>query len=236
MRPTARNFEEWNEANAVKFDLDGFYNHPNRFFRYIENKRIQTLIGFSGIEDNHEVLDLGCGGGHILERIDRGILTGIDASETQIKRAKLRLRKDIILIRAAGEHIPFEDRHFDRIICSEVLEHVLEPEAILREIERVLKDDGIISLSIPNEKLIIFTKGILLKLGLKRVLKPAGSTWDMAVRNNLEEWHLHEYSLKAIRQQVSELFRIEDLLKIPSPAFPYRYVLKLRKRNNIKGN
>ncbi len=165
MKPAKHNFEAWNEELAAKYDLDKFYNHPNRFFRYIESKRIQTLIGFAGIKETHRVLDLGCGAGHILERINQGQLTGIDLSKTQIERAKHRLRPGIELIKAPGEHIPFEDKHFDRILCSEVLEHVLEPEVVLKEMDRVLKDDGVISLSIPNENLIILTKRILFSLG-----------------------------------------------------------------------
>lgn len=236
MRPTKENFDEWNETNAIKYDLDKFYNHPNRLFRYIENKRIKTLIEVAEIGNESTVLDLGCGAGHILEKISCGILTGIDASETQIKRAAAKLRDSIVLIRAHGENLPFEDGHFDRVICSEVLEHVLEPEILLNEMNRILKVDGIISLSIPNEKLIILTKKILLRIGLKRILIPKGSGWDLAAKNNLDEWHLHEFSLKLIQQLLAGLFLTEELRKIPSAVFPYRYVLKLRKITSNQRN
>lgn len=44
--------------------------------------------------------------------------------------------------------------------------------------------DGIISLSIPNEKLIIFTKRPLLNTDFRRVLEPKDSEWDLASKNN----------------------------------------------------
>lgn len=229
VKPCKETFEQWNEEHALKHDLDKFYNHPNRLFRFIENKRIRVLIKKAEIESQHEVLEVGCGAGHILERIETGILTGIDISAVQIERAKKRVGFKAVLYKEKGEELPFSDFSFDRIICTEVIEHVLEPEKLLSEIKRVLKNDGIFSLSVPNEKLIILTKKILLNLGLKRILEPKESNWDLASKNNLDEWHLHEYSLKLIIKQVNELFKIISVNRIPFWFLPYRYVIKLKK-------
>lgn len=154
MKPTIETFEEWNEVHAIKHDLDKFYNHPNPIFRYIENKRIKKLIQLAEIKPSDKVLEVGCGAGHILERIPEGKLYGIDISEIQIKRAKERLGDKVELKKSAGEVIPYEDKFFDKLLCSEVIEHVLEPVPLLKEMKRVLKDNGLLSLSIPNENLI----------------------------------------------------------------------------------
>jgi len=148
MRPTTETFAQWNEEHALKHDLDKFYNHPNPLVRYIENKRIRTLIDLAAIEDTDDVLEVGCGAGHILERIGTGRLHGIDISATQIRRARERLGDRVELKQSPGEEIPYRDRSFDKILCSEVIEHVLDPVPLLREMKRVLKDDGILSLSI----------------------------------------------------------------------------------------
>ncbi|NOS86296.1 MAG: methyltransferase domain-containing protein [Ignavibacteria bacterium] len=229
MKPSPAGFEKWNEVHAIKHDLDKFYNHPNRLFRYIENKRINILLREADIGADDKVLEVGCGAGHILERIPQGKLTGVDISTIQIERAKKRLAGKAELIIAKGEDLPFGDRSFDRIICTEVFEHVLEPELVLTEMKRVLKDNGIISLSIPNEKLIIFTKKILLNCGLRRVLEPKESQWDLAAKNNLDEWHIHEYGLKLIIGQSEKIFRILSVNRIPFFFVPFRYVLKLSK-------
>ncbi len=229
MKPSPAGFEKWNEEHAIKHDLDKFYNHPNRLFRYIENKRINILLREADIGPDDKVLEVGCGAGHILERIPRGKLTGVDISAIQIERAEKRYSGKAELIIAKGEDLPFKDKSFDRIICTEVFEHVLEPELVLAEMKRVLKDDGIISLSIPNEKLIIFTKKILLNCGLRRVLEPKESQWDLAAKNNLDEWHIHEYGLKLIIKQSEALFRILSVNRIPFFFVPFRYVLKLSK-------
>ncbi len=48
-----------------------------------------------------------------------------------------------------GKNFPFEDETFDSAICSEVLEHVFEPNQFLQEINRVLKKKGLIILTLP---------------------------------------------------------------------------------------
>ncbi|TNE55615.1 MAG: SAM-dependent methyltransferase [Bacteroidetes bacterium] len=53
-----------------------------------------------------------------------------------------------------GEHIPFEDGHFDTVLCTEVLEHVPNPLSFLEEIHRVLKPHGTLVLSVPFLQLL----------------------------------------------------------------------------------
>jgi len=229
MRPTTENFYEWNEKHARKHDLDKFYNHPNALFRYIEDTRIQTLIHFAQIENDNKVLEVGCGAGHILEKIDNGELFGIDISEVQISRARKRLGDKVLLKQSPGENLPYEDKFFDRIICTEVFEHVLDPLLILKEMKRVLKDEGIVSLSVPNETLINYTKTLLSIMGLKRIIAPKKSEWDISLNNNLEEWHLHKFSLGLITLYCNGVFTVSKVSRVPFFFIPFRYVLQLRK-------
>jgi ubiquinone/menaquinone biosynthesis C-methylase UbiE len=229
MKPTAETFEQWNEEHAVKHDLDRFYNHPNPLVRYIENKRIRTLIDLAAIEETDDVLEVGCGAGHILERIGKGHLHGIDISAIQIRRARERLGHRAELKQSPGEKIPYGDRSFDKLLCSEVIEHVLAPVSLLREMKRVLKDDGILSLSIPNEGAINLAKWILRATGLMRIVMSPGSGWDLGNKNNLDEWHLHEYNLALLEQHASDVFDIGDVRRIPFFFMPFRYVLTLKK-------
>jgi len=48
-----------------------------------------------------------------------------------------------------GKKIPFEDNHFDGVICFEVLEHTLDPREFLKEIHRIVKKDWYVLLSTP---------------------------------------------------------------------------------------
>jgi len=47
--------------------------------------------------------------------------------------------------------LPLKDKEFDVILCMETLEHVMYPKRVLKEIKRVLKDNGTVFISMPNE-------------------------------------------------------------------------------------
>ena len=231
MKPTKETFEKWNEELAEKHDLDKFYNHPNFAFRYIEQKRISKLIELAEIKSTDKVLEVGCGAGHILEKIKKGDLYGIDISDIQIQRASKRLGDKVKLSKAPGEKIPFEDKFFDKILCSEVVEHVLDPREVLKEMSRVLKDDGILSLSIPNEDVINSTKRFLKKTGLIKLIDSKKDTegWELAAKDNLDEWHLHSFSLALAEKFSSGIFKTTGISKIPNAVFPARYVIQYKK-------
>ena len=231
MKPTKENFEKWNEELATKHDLDKFYNHPNFAFRYIEQKRIEKLIEAAEIKESDKILEVGCGAGHILEKVRKGKLYGIDISEIQLERTKKRMGDKVELKKAPGENIPYEDKFFDKILCSEVIEHVIDPREVLKEISRVLKDDGILSLSIPNEDVINSTKKFLKKTGLIKVIDNEKNTdgWELAAKDNLDEWHLHSFSLELAEKFSKDIFKMTKVIKIPNAVFPARFVIQYRK-------
>jgi SAM-dependent methyltransferase len=52
-------------------------------------------------------------------------------------------------VQAYAESLPFGDAIFDAVICSEMLEHVMDPVPVLEEIRRVLKVNGVLLISVP---------------------------------------------------------------------------------------
>ncbi len=113
-----------------------------------------------GPEDR--VIDLGCGTGrHVLElsKIPSDII-GADISRNDIRAGRYLLeimrRRDEVQARVhwlqtAGERLPFKDGAFDRVICTETLEHVDDETVLARELARVLKPGGILAISVPDE-------------------------------------------------------------------------------------
>lgn len=57
----------------------------------------------------------------------------------------------------SAENIPFPDKSFDVVTLLEVIEHVKNPESALKEIHRVLKDDGLLVMSTPDNHLVFRT-------------------------------------------------------------------------------
>jgi SAM-dependent methyltransferase len=95
------------------------------------------------------VLDVGCGVGQVVARLmESGYEAyGVDVSEPNIERArKISSRCKLY----DGKTLPFGDAHFASVGALNVLEHVDEPEAFIRELVRVTELAGRIVLSSPN--------------------------------------------------------------------------------------
>ncbi|MCA1372381.1 MULTISPECIES: class I SAM-dependent methyltransferase [unclassified Bradyrhizobium] len=109
------------------------------------------VMGALGIEQNDEVLDIGCGHGRSLmelaARAPRGHIVGLDLSELMIEIAAQRNRSlieaaRVELVLSTAESLPFPDGVFDKVQCVHVLYFWKDIETSLREIARVLKPGG----------------------------------------------------------------------------------------------
>ena len=108
------------------------------------------------------VLDAGCGEGrHALELRRRGCrAVAIDLSRRDLNRARYLLASlaqgtrppvsAALVARADTQRLPFPDGAFDRVLCSEVLEHVAHPGRAARELARVLRPGGVLAVSVPT--------------------------------------------------------------------------------------
>jgi len=96
-----------------------------------------------------KVLDLGCGAGVVSEELVKygHEVHGIDIQDEAVRRACFRgLRAKVHDI---NQGIPFEDGTFNVVIATDILEHLFEPQFILKEIYRVLKNDGYAIVTLP---------------------------------------------------------------------------------------
>lgn len=118
-------------------------------------KRVQTIFEWLQPEAGDFLLDAGCGRGFYLKFVRH-------ASEAQIAGLELELPYLHIAKQALNEFehpplvngslydLPFPDACFDKIILSEVLEHVPDDAGALRSLARVLKPGGLIAITVPN--------------------------------------------------------------------------------------
>jgi SAM-dependent methyltransferase len=93
-------------------------------------------------------LDVGCGGGRMVEAVGRLMPSfGVELSP----RALAAAREHGVdgLVRAEAANLPFEDSTFGTVLALDVIEHHPQPELVLTEVSRVLKDDGIVVVTVP---------------------------------------------------------------------------------------
>ena len=95
------------------------------------------------------VLDVGCGAGQVVGRLTAAgfEVYGVDVSEPNIARARKFSDRCQLY---DGQHLPFPDAYFASVGALNVLEHVEEPEAFIRELVRVVEPNGRVVVSSPN--------------------------------------------------------------------------------------
>lgn len=113
------------------------------------------VIGWLKNSFTGRFLDLGCGAGMLLAAAARlpGQGIGIDVSMTWLVVAKRLILEHggvPVLAAALGEALPLADGILDAVVSLDVIEHVRDPDAYLREIDRVTSGGGTIALSMPN--------------------------------------------------------------------------------------
>jgi SAM-dependent methyltransferase len=131
------------------------------------------------VQPGHRLLDAGCGEGrHCFGAMARGAtVVGLDLDLDSMRDASKNLRKrgeeqDRLGAMVQGDafHLPYADASFDRIICSEVMEHVHDYRGAVRELARVAKPGARIAVTIPTAT----SEHLYLRLGDEYFESPGG--------------------------------------------------------------
>jgi len=114
----------------------------------LRKRRIARILQALGPLPCGRLLDIGCGRDHhLLEALAPLIVSsiGIDGKVEEVTRENYETRQMTI-----ADQIPFPDGSFDVVTMLAVLEHLSNPEVVLGEIDRVLKADGRLLLTVPS--------------------------------------------------------------------------------------
>ena len=194
MKTTTINKEEIDKFSKIAdewWDPDGKFK-PLHAFNPIRIKYIKdNIIKHFKIEkkilplSKLKILDIGCGGGLIAEPMTRlgASVTGIDASEKNIKIAKAHLRKNKLKINykcASPENFIYKEK-FDVILNLEIVEHVEDLELFIKKSSRLLKKGGLMYVATINKTLKSYLFAII---GAEYVLRwlPIGThDWEKFV-------------------------------------------------------
>ena len=110
---------------------------------YFARKGLYQNIASLSCYIKGSVLDVGCGHKPYksLFATEKYVGLEIDSEENRLNK-----HADIFY---DGSMFPFEDSEFDSVVINQVLEHVFEPNFFLSEVERVLKNEGLLLLTVP---------------------------------------------------------------------------------------
>ena len=195
------------------WDVDGKFK-PLHMFNPIRIEYILDMVcdhfGTDKNKDplkNLKLLDIGCGGGLISEPMSRlgANVTGIDASEKNIKVAKIHSNKSnlkINYIHTSPEQLN-EKQKFDVILNLEVVEHVQDLDLYLKSCEKLLKSNGVMFTATLNRTFISYIKAIV---GAEYILRwlPIGThDWNKFLKPEELEEKLNK--LKLLTKDISGL-------------------------------
>jgi len=227
---TARRFRDmadvktWNDEMVARYDLDRFHAHPSPLVRLVESRRVARIFALLAPGPDDRVLEVGCGAGHLLARLPAGRAVGLDLAESLLARTARRVGRRAALAQGDAGALPFATAAFDRVYCSEVLEHLVDPAAAVREIGRVLRPGGVAVLSVPNERLINRVKTTLRRLGAWNLVMRRA---DYAMPERMDdEWHLHAFDLAMLRSIIPPALRVTRVVGVPFRACPLRWVVR----------
>ncbi len=185
--------------------MDALYTARNPLVRFIHVQRLDRIVAAIRVTDQN-ILDAGCGEGHLLERIAHrfpsAVCFGIDATEVALRRARERVRADFRVgdLRA----LPYTSDTFAVVTCTEVLEHIPDPVVVARELLRVTAPGGRIILTVPNE-----TNWTLARFFLGR--RP------IKVPDHVNAFHFRD---------IEKLFRLPcEKISLPFPFLPSSFSL-----------
>jgi len=193
MQKTTDNYRKHTSKNPVqKYLIERFYT---TFLAEIKKLKPDSI------------LDVGCGEGFTLERLqDAGIgkkLEGVDYLDTAIQIGRKQFPQ--FTLRQGNIYaLPYKDDSFDLLICSEVLEHLEHPDEALKELFRVTKK--YVVFSVPNEPWFMASNFI------------RGKNWSR-LGNDIE--HINHWTSFSFARFIQKEFKVRMLRK----PFPWTIII-----------
>lgn len=243
---------------------------------YIKSLTIRSLYNYlfsqylwrhmNDNDKNDFIIEIGCGNGFLLERLIHkkpkfGLVVGLDICFNALLNAKKRVGlNNLILIQADSNNLPFIDKSFNNVLTQGVLHHIKSAKITLKEMNRIIKKEGIITIQDKNANnfLIPFLNGVIVhslfnKLGETTLVKKAinhGTVKKFLNKNgykiNSLKFHdiiawpsslfLEEINIKFFVSSMIHLDKILSKIPIISSIFSWRYTIIAEKVTGVRGD
>ncbi|EYF07844.1 3-demethylubiquinone-9 3-methyltransferase [Chondromyces apiculatus DSM 436] len=196
---------------------DGYEGAPF-LVRVTERRRLSIIREMTRPTAGLSVLEVGSGEGEVLRMFPDARLTALDVSLNVSNARREVARQKLTGFDArfvTGEVEALAGERFDRIICTEVLEHVADPEATLAAVARLLAPGGAAVFTVPNDPLM---------LRLWRVVRFTPLGWILGRRmwGGSEDPRLHAWTPRTFEDLLERHFRVVERHAAPMEALPIR--------------
>ncbi len=122
------------------------------YFRALHS-HVERALSDADLPEAAVVLDAGCGTGGLIRRLSGQHpgwkWTGVDLSPAACRFARDRAEPTTEIKEASVTELPFPDASFDAVVSADVLYHVADDAAALREFARVLRPGGVVVINVP---------------------------------------------------------------------------------------
>jgi cyclopropane fatty-acyl-phospholipid synthase-like methyltransferase len=165
--------------------------------------RARTWPSLFGIRSGARVLDVGCGRGNLgayLQQQHDSKVTGLEIIEENFKIASAVLH-EAHLGDIESMDISTLGRHYDYVIFSDSLEHMLEPQAVLERVKNLIADGGRLLISMPNVRNFRVTMPLIFR-----------DQWEYRDEGLLDRTHLRFFTGTSICKLLEHCgYRVEEV-------------------------
>ncbi len=183
-------------SQHYELDTDQYFQHHDLEGKTLGARsmltRAEQLVGGKG-----RILDIGAGRGELLRAASESGWTavGIEPSASFADHASqysgVEIRSEPL------EQCGFPDASFDVVILAAVLEHLYNPDEIIEEISRILRQGGALFLDVPNEQGLYFRVGNIYQ-------RLRGRDWTVNLAPTFEPFHVFGFNAGALRRLLAK--------------------------------
>jgi SAM-dependent methyltransferase len=157
-----------------------------------------------------QVLEIGCGtgdtGGAALAQGLAKSYTGVEIAPQAAAIARTRLT-EVLEGDVERMELPWPDQHFDAVLMSEVLEHLVDPWTLVKRVAGKLKPGALVLASSPNVAQIAILRGII------------ADRWELTEEGVMDRTHLRWFTQGSYRQMFEDAgIRVEEMMPMSPPG------------------